>query len=171
MRKENLARHKKRLWACLLLSSLLVGSAAQSGWAAEASKPGSEAKTAAETEEFALEEVTVTALRYKSKNLETPADVSSYSREQLKATGATNLADALKYQAGLLYSSMGPHGQSWGSMTSEITIRGVDDGTLVMLNGVPINMNGKYYLEKIPLEQVEKVEVLKGGGSVERRHV
>ena len=165
MREEKLARKKNHLWACLLLSSLLAGSVTPSAWAAETAKQDSETK-AVETEEFSLEDVTVTALRYKSKNLETPADVSSYSREQLKATGATNLADALKYQAGLLYSSMGPHGQSWGSMTSEITIRGVDDGTLVMLNGVPINMNGKYYLEKIPLEQVEKVEVLKGGGSV-----
>ena len=166
MKKENLARHKKRLWACLLLSSLLVGSAAQSAWAAEASKPGSEPKAAVETEEFALEEVTVTALRYKSKNLETPADVSSYSREQLKATGATNLADALKYSTGLIYSSMGPHGQSWGNMTSKIIIRGVESGTLVMMNGVPINMNGYYHLESIPVEQVERVEVLKGGGSV-----
>ena len=165
MRKENLARHKTRLWACLLLSSLLVGSAAPLAWAAEAAKEDTAAK-AAEAEEFALEDVTVTALRYKSKNLETPADVSSYSREQLKATGATNLADALKYQAGLIYHSMGPHGQSWGGMTSKIVIRGVETGTLVMLNGVPINMNGNYYLEKIPLEQVEKVEVLKGGGSV-----
>ena len=117
-------------------------------------------------QDFSFDEVTVTAMRYASKDLDTPADVSVYNNEQLKATGASNVIEALKYQAGLVYHSMGPQGQSWGNMTSKIIIRGVDSGTLVMVNGVPVNMNGYYNLEQIPVDTVERVEVVKGGGSV-----
>ncbi|HWR38742.1 MAG TPA: TonB-dependent receptor [Patescibacteria group bacterium] len=119
-----------------------------------------------EKKEFSLDDVTVTAMRYASKTLDTPADVSVYTHEELKSTGAVNLIEALKYQTGLTFNAMGRNGQAWGGMTSEIIIRGVDDGTLVMLNGVPINMNGGYNLEQIPLDIVEKVEVVKGGGAV-----
>lgn len=116
--------------------------------------------------EYSLDEVTVTAMRYASKTLETPADVSVYNNEQLKATGATNMMEALKYKEGLIYHSMGSQGQSWGNMTSRIIIRGVDYGTLVMVNGVPVNLNGYYNLEQIPVDAVERVEIVKGGGSV-----
>lgn len=118
------------------------------------------------TPEYSLDEVTVTALRYASKNLDTPADVAVYNNEQLKATGAANMMEALKYKEGLIYHSMGPQGQSWGNMTSKIIIRGVDSGTLVMINGVPVNLNGYYNLEQIPVDSVERVEIVKGGGSV-----
>lgn len=118
------------------------------------------------TPEYSLDEVTVTALRYASKDLDTPADVAVYNNEQLKATGAANMMEALKYKAGLIYHSMGPQGQSWGNMTSKIIIRGVDSGTLVMINGVPVNLNGYYNLEQIPVDSVERVEIVKGGGSV-----
>lgn len=41
---------------------------------------------------------------------------------------------------------MGPNGASLGTMTSEITIRGVERGTLILLDGVPLNQDGKYNL-------------------------
>lgn len=116
--------------------------------------------------EYSLDEVTVTAMRYEAKDLDTPADVAVYSNAQLKATGAVNIVEALKYKEGIIYHSMGYQGQSWGNMTSQIIIRGVDNGTLVMINGVPVNLNGKYNLEQIPIESVERVEIVKGGGSV-----
>jgi len=116
--------------------------------------------------DFSFEEVTITAMRYETKSLDTPASVAVYTYDQLKATGATNVVEALKYKEGLIYQSMGPNGQSWGNMTSKIIIRGVDSGTLVMINGVPVNLNGYYNLEQIPLESVERVEVIKGGGAV-----
>lgn len=119
-----------------------------------------------QTPEFILDEVNVTALRYVSKDLDTPADIKVYTSEQLKATGADNLIEALKFSEGIMYQSMGPYGQANGSMTSKVAIRGMEKGTLVLMNGVPINMNGSYYLDQIPLDQVEKVEIVKGSGSV-----
>ena len=115
---------------------------------------------------FSFDEITVTALRYTTKNLDTPADSKAYTNEELKSTGATNIIEALKYKEGIIYHSMGPQGQSWGNMTSKIIMRGVDSGTLVLVNGVAVNLNGYYNLEQIPVEAVERVEIVKGGGSV-----
>lgn len=124
------------------------------------------AKAEATVPEFNLETVNVTALRHISKDLDTPADITVYTNEQLKNTGAHTLIDSLKFTPGMMYQSMGPYGQANGQMASRVIIRGVEKGTLVLLNGVPINLNGAYYLEQIPIEQVDKVEIVKGSGSV-----
>jgi len=52
------------------------------------------------------------------------------------------------------------------SMIPEINIRGFGNGTLVMVNGNPINLNTKYFIDSIPTEYIEKIEVVKGGGTV-----
>ena len=53
-----------------------------------------------------------------------------------------------------------------GTMINEATIRGVDNGTLVMVNGNPVSWRGKYNLDSIPAESIERIEIVKGGGSV-----
>lgn len=121
---------------------------------------------AEENPEFSLDKVVVTALREESKDLTTPAYVHVLSNADLKATGAVNLMEALKFQEGFSYYSQSPQGHSNGGMSSRIVIRGVEKGTLVLLNGVPLNLNGWYQLDSIPLENIEKVEVVSGGGSV-----
>ncbi len=119
-----------------------------------------------ENPEFSLDRVVVTALREESKDLITPAYVHIIENKELKATGATNLIEALKFQEGFSYYSQNPQGHSSGGMSSRIVIRGVEKGTLVLINGVPLNLNGWYQLDSIPLENIEKVEVVSGGGSV-----
>ncbi len=123
---------------------------------------------AAETQldEYTLPEVNVTALGYEKSNLETPADVTVYSGEELKKTGASDVANALKYKAGVYFTQMGPHDQNWITNSSKATLRGVDNGTLIMINGVPASFNGVSHLDNINLDTVEKVEVVKGGGAV-----
>lgn len=113
-----------------------------------------------------LPEMNVTALGYAKSNLETPADVTVYTGEELKKTGASDVADALKYKAGVYFTQMGPHGQNWITNSSKATLRGVDNGTLVLINGVPASFNGVSHLDNINLDTVEKVEVVKGGGAV-----
>lgn len=121
---------------------------------------------AAEKPEFSLDQVLVTALRDESKDLTTPAYVHVLTNEQLKATGATTVMEALKYREGFAYYSQNPLGHSNGSMCSRLVIRGVEKGTLVLLNGVPLNLNGWYQLDSIPLDNIEKIEIVSGGGSV-----
>ena len=118
------------------------------------------------TAEYELDQVLVTAQRYQTRDVDTPASTSVYTSEELKATGGRNVLEALKQAAGLVYSSMGTGGAPMSTMTSKIMIRGVTSGTLVLVNGTPINLRGLYNLEDIPIENVERVEIIKGGGSV-----
>lgn len=124
---------------------------------------------AAQTEalqEYSLPGMNVTALGYEKSNLETPADVTVYSGEELKKTGANDVANALKYKAGVFFTQMGPHDQSWITGNSTLSLRGVKGGTLVLINGVPASFNNASHLDMMNLDTVEKVEVVKGGGAV-----
>lgn len=122
--------------------------------------------SAQENNVYELSPITVTATRYASKDLNVAESTQVLTSEQLRQTGQTNLQQALAYMDGVVYSSMGSNGTAASSMTSKIIIRGVEDGTLVMVNGTPINWRRKYNLEDIPLESIERVEVVRGGGSV-----
>lgn len=113
-----------------------------------------------------MEALNVTALGYEKSNLDTPADISVYSEAELRKTGATDVAGALKFQPGILFTSMGPHDQSFITTNSAVDLRGVGGGTLVLINGVPASFNNASHLDMISLDQVERVEVVKGGGAV-----
>lgn len=124
---------------------------------------------AAESEqldEYALPSMNVTALGYEKSNLDTPADVTVYSGEELKKTGASDVANALKYKAGVYFTQMGPHDQSFITGNSTLSLRGIKGGTLVLINGVPASFNNVSHLDMLNLDTVEKVEVVKGGGAV-----
>ena len=79
-----------------------------------------------------LAEMNVTALGYEKSNLETPADVTVYTGEDLKKTGASDVANALKYKAGVYFTQMGPHDQSWITGNSTLSLRGVKGGHLYL---------------------------------------
>lgn len=115
---------------------------------------------------YALNPVVVTANRYEKAALEVAASTQTMTAEDLSRTGQNNLQQALSFLDGISYSGMGPNGTAVSSMTSKIIFRGVTDGTLVLVNGTPINWRGKYNLEDIPPGSVEKVEVIRGGGAV-----
>ena len=117
-------------------------------------------------EEYVLDTVIVTAQRYAKNDLDIGAATDVYTSEQLRNTGARNLQQALAMAAGIVYQAKGPGGASQGSMTSKVSIRGVEKGTLVLINGTPLNLRGLYNLEDIPLENIERIEIVKGGGSV-----
>lgn len=51
-------------------------------------------------------------------------------------------------------------------MTAKAVIRGVEKGTLVLVNGVPMNQSGMYSLQDIASDSVEKVEIVRGGGAI-----
>ncbi len=119
-----------------------------------------------ETQGFTLDPMIVTAQRYEKKDLDIPAMVKVYTEEQLKNTGANTVIEALKFSEGIIYNSQGPNGQSIASMTSKVVIRGQEKGTLILIDGIPINLRNSYSLEDMPVDDVEKIEVMKGGGAV-----
>ena len=108
----------------------------------------------------------ITAQRMETKDLKTPAAVEVVTKEKIENSGAGSAYDVLQNALGIMSSAQGPNGAAMGSMTSKIIVRGVDKGTLVMVDGVPMNQDGKYNLEDIPSEMIEKIEIVRGGGSV-----
>ena len=115
---------------------------------------------------FTLDQIVVTATREERRDVDTPASTEVFTREDIKATGANNVAGVISKIPGIAYKSFGVAGASMGTMINEVTIRGVDSGTLVMINGNSINWRGKYNLEAIQADEVERIEIVKGGGSV-----
>lgn len=115
---------------------------------------------------YSLNPVVVTATRYEKSDAEIPAATQTFTEEQIEQTGADNLQVALQYLDGVIDAGMGPNGTSISSMTTKNVIRGVSNGTVVMINGTPINWRTNYNLENIPTSTVERVEVVRGGGAV-----
>lgn len=111
---------------------------------------------------YTLDPIVVTASRYETKDLDVPATTSVYNHKQLEATGATTVEGALRYATGVIYKA-----ETIGSGGGEFLIRGKRRGTLVMVDGVPINVRTGYYdLDNISLNDVDRIEVIRGGGAV-----
>lgn len=117
-------------------------------------------------EVYELNPVLVTAQRSVTKDMETPAAIEVLHADDLQKTGATSVQEALKFSTGIITHGQGPRNISQGPMTSKAVIRGVEKGTLVLIDGVPINQGGRYNLEDIPVESIDRVEVVRGGGAV-----
>lgn len=117
-------------------------------------------------EVYELNPVLVTAYRSVTKDMETPAAIEVLHADDLQKTGATSVQEALKFSTGIITHGQGPRNISQGTMTSKAVIRGVEKGTLVLVDGVPINQGGRYNLEDIPVESIDRVEVVRGGGAV-----
>lgn len=124
------------------------------------------AYAAEEVQEFSLDPMVVTAERIEKNELDIPSSVEVITAEQLEKTGGNNLQEALKFATGIITHAQGTKGTPQGTMSSKIIIRGVEKGTLVLVDGVPINQNGRYDLGNISTDLVEKVEIVRGGGSV-----
>ncbi len=116
--------------------------------------------------EYTLDQLVVTATRTEKRDVEVPASTTVITSQQLKDSGSQSVAEVLSKQAGIEYKSMGPLGTSMGTMINEVNIRGISNGTLVLVNGNPISWRGKYNLESIPTESIERIEIVKSGGSV-----
>lgn len=141
----------------LLMTALITGSVMWGGTAAFAEE---------NVGEFTLDTMVVTATRTEKRDVDVPASTIIIDQQKLKDAGNLSVAEVLGKQAGISYKSMGPLGTSMGTMINEINIRGISNGTLVLVNGNPISWRGKYNLEAIPTENIERIEVVKSNGSV-----
>lgn len=113
---------------------------------------------------YNLDTMVVTAQRESKRDVDTPASVTTVSQKQLAETGASNLFDALRLQSGVTTYSYGGS-QSLGGMNAKVLMRGANKGTVVMIDGVPANINETYYLDSIPVESIARVEIVKGAAS------
>ena len=113
-----------------------------------------------------LGEIVVTATRSKKLEVDVPAATEVIKDDQIKDSGARNAGEVLSKLDGIAFDGFGQNGAAMGTMANEINIRGVDNGTLILVNGNPVSWRGKYDLSAIPAASIERIEVVKGGGSV-----
>ncbi|HEX5759919.1 MAG TPA: TonB-dependent receptor [Thermoanaerobaculia bacterium] len=117
-----------------------------------------------------VEEITVTATRTATRLGETGASVTVLSAEELAATAAPALDDALRQVPG--FSLFRRSGSRFANPTAQgAALRGLGGSgasrALVLDDGVPLNdpFGGWVPWARVPRAALERVEVLRGGGS------
>jgi len=113
-----------------------------------------------------LDEVVFTANKYPKKQSETGKVLTVIGRDQLDRSSGKTLGEILNTVSGT--TIVGSNSNLGTNMTAGI--RGGSAGNvLVLINGIPVNdpsVNDNYFdLNFISIDQVERVEILKGGQS------
>ena len=107
--------------------------------------------------------VDIGAEAYSPVALAPAGSVSVVTADDIEKSGAANAADALQLVPGAFVNRYGT-----GASVSTISVRGSSSSqVLVILDGVRLNdvKQGAPDLSSIPADQIEKIEVLKGGAS------
>ncbi|MEW5894321.1 MAG: TonB-dependent receptor [Candidatus Omnitrophota bacterium] len=114
-------------------------------------------------QEFSLGRIIVSATRSEIEAFKLAEDVTVYDARQIQKLPARNAADALFYFPGVDIEARDRLGQ-----TSDVNIRGSKSRhVLVMVDDIPFNtqLSGQANLSKIPIENVQRIEVIKGASS------
>ena len=123
---------------------------------------GAQAFAADELESFSLDPMVVTAQRTETSELDTPATVEVITKEDIKSAGYKNVFDAVEHQLGMTSTGYGDAGQTFGFSQGRTIIRGFDRGTLVLVDGMPMNLKNYNSMQSIPIELVDRIEIVKG---------
>ncbi len=110
-----------------------------------------------------LNSVVVSANRYETDRREAPVEVGVIGSKLLNATQSYNLADGLNFQSGIRVET---NCQNCGF--TQVRLNGLEGPyTQILVNSRPLfsSLIGVYGLEMIPTYMIEKVEVVKSGGS------
>ena len=120
---------------------------------------------AEDLQEFALEDMVVTASRVPTQKVDTPADISVITKEEIADQNYASASDALRAIPGVNLLGSGAKGSSMGQ--DKILLNG-DERVLVLVDGRRMNLgsSGNSSADWLPpVNAIERIEVLKGGGS------
>lgn len=126
---------------------------------------GGTAFAAEDLQEFALEDMVVTASRVPTQKVNTPADISVITKEEIADQNYASASDALRAIPGVNVLGSGAKGSSMGQ--DKILLNG-DERVLVLVDGRRMNLgsSGNSSADWLPpVNAIERIEVLKGGGS------
>ena len=110
--------------------------------------------------------VVITATRFRDVKRDLPVGVTLISSDDLRRSATSNLPEILA-QFGLVHVR-----DNTGSPSQQVDLRGFgttgDQNTLVLLDGVRLSENEQVpaQLSAIPLESIERIEIVRGGGAV-----
>ncbi|MBN2382647.1 TonB-dependent receptor [bacterium] len=115
--------------------------------------------------ESILEMKLVTATQKEQTAAEAPAILSVLTAEQIQQLGITTLYEALDFLPGVQVS------ESFFGYTM-VNMRGIlqthyNNKVLLLINGHPMRevINGSFHLEIVPIQAIERIEVIRGPGS------
>ncbi|WP_439697562.1 TonB-dependent receptor plug domain-containing protein [Mucilaginibacter sp. AW1-7] len=113
-----------------------------------------------------LNNVVVTATRSPKKLTDIGRVVTVISAEQINRSQGKTLPQLLNTVPGITFSGA----QNAPGISTSVFLRGASSGnTLILIDGFPVNnagsIDGSYDLNAFPLNQVERIEILKGSGS------
>jgi len=110
-----------------------------------------------------LDQIVVSATRNRISKKEAPVIVKVLSPKLFQATQSISLADGLNYQPGVRVET---NCQNCGF--TQVRLNGLEGQyTQILVNNRPVfsGVNGVYGLEQIPISIINRVEVVKSGGS------
>lgn len=119
-----------------------------------------------DTTSSSLNEVVVTANKFPQKLSTTGKVITVITQQQLQRSAGKDLAQVLNEQSGITVSGA----NSNPGKDKSLFLRGASGNyTLFLLDGVPLNdpsgTGGTYDIRLISLEQIERIEILKGSQS------
>lgn len=110
-----------------------------------------------------LEQVVISATRNRIRKKDAPVIVNVLSPKLFRATQSISLADGLNYQPGVRVET---NCQNCGF--TQVRLNGLEGQyTQILVNSRPVfsALNGVYGLEQIPVSIINRVEVVRSGGS------
>ncbi len=136
------------------ISSTLLGATALAGPYAVISP--------AQAQDVTIPEIVVTAMRSPTRVSEAGSAITVFDGEEFQRRGETTLGQVFQGEPGMMVTNTG----GVGTATS-VFLRGAASGqTLVMIDGVPANdpsqTGGAFPYEVLSLDNIERVEVLRG---------
>ena len=157
---------KKRLMY-QVLAAVAAGGLCFGGTAYAAEATGEAAEKAAETapfDEYALDDIVVTAERIPTKKMDTPAEISVITAKDIEDNHYNDVTEAIKQVPGVSADKF--------TTFTNVTING-DDRILVLVDGRRMNDSLKMAagnttanLSMLPsTKNIERIEVVRGSGS------
>ena len=142
----------KKMTKAMLMTALILGSVQWGGTPVHAS----------ELETFTLDEYVVTAARTETKLVDTPANISVVTAEQIESRHYTDVAEVLKDVPGAVITDSGI-----GASNKSVYING-DDRVLILVDGrrMGLDMGGgsgrtSYDLNQLPnVGNIERIGVV-----------
>ncbi|TRO67289.1 TonB-dependent receptor [Christiangramia sabulilitoris] len=110
-----------------------------------------------------LDEIVVTGTRTSKRRTDSPVIVNLINSETLEQVTATDLSQGLRFQPGLRVET-----DCQTCNYTQLRMNGLQGGySQIIINGRPIfsPLTGLYGLEQIPVNMIERIEVVRGGVS------
>ncbi|MDA0973759.1 MAG: TonB-dependent receptor [Bacteroidetes bacterium] len=112
---------------------------------------------------FSLNELVVTGTKTFKRQVDSPVIVNVLNAKTLDNVQACNLSDGLRFQPGLRVET-----DCQTCNYTQLRMNGLAGGySQILINGRPIfsPLTGLYGLEQLPVNMIERIEVVRGGGS------